>query len=503
MAVQSSGRGHEGGRLVVIGTSNLDSVDPALADSTDSGALISDVYDGLTDTRRSGGSAGTQIVPDLAVALPAPTDDGRSYTFHLRTGIRYSNGTPLRAEDFRRALEREFFLDGPLTSEFATVVGAGRCKPHRTCDLSRGMIVRGPSTLTIRLSTPDPTLLSDIAGLVPVPAGTPLTDVGTKAVPSTGAYEIQSYAPGRLLTIVRNSYFHLWSQAARPRGYPDEIDYRILKNPGQAVHEVLTGKADLLTEGVPARQIPELAARFPQLLHFYFQQATVFAFLNVRRPPFNHLGVREALNYAVDRRKMTVLDGGALIAQPTCQLVPPTVQGYVRHCPYTANPDRDGDWSGPDLTKARTLIAASHTRGQSVVVWTTFAFRRDGLYLVALLRQLGYRARPHYVSDLNSYFARLVKTPSAQAGIAGWFGGTAADMFETVGCRFGPNNLAHFCDPQIDAQVARLAREQPSPAYAKLAATIDREIVEQAPWVPLFTPRLADLASPRVGNYIR
>ncbi|MGZ4388649.1 MAG: ABC transporter substrate-binding protein, partial [Gaiellaceae bacterium] len=222
VAVQESGQGHRGGRLVVVGSS-LDSIDPALANGIDSNTLIGTAYDGLTATRRVGGSAGSQVVPDLAAALPLPTDGGRSYTFHLRPGIRYSDGTPLRAEDFRRALKREFSVNGVQVPTLANLVGAGSCKPHRPCDLSRGVIVSGPSALTLRLSKPDPRLLFDLAGLVPVPAGTPLKDVGTKPVPSTGAYEIQSYAPGRLLTLVRNRYFHVWSQAARPDGYPDEI----------------------------------------------------------------------------------------------------------------------------------------------------------------------------------------------------------------------------------------------------------------------------------------
>jgi ABC-type transport system substrate-binding protein len=72
----------------------------------------------------------------------------------------------------------------------------------------------------------------------------------------------------------------------------------------------------------------------------------------------------------------------------------------------------------------------------------------------------------------------------------------AVDMLGSVGCRY-PDNYAHFCDPRIDAQDEPL-----DPAgTAKLAATIDREVTDAAPWVPLFTPRFADLTSARVGNY--
>jgi YVTN family beta-propeller protein len=501
VAVQASGQGHYGGRLVVLGQS-LDSIDPALANSTNSTSVLAAAYDGLTATRRAGGSAGTQLVPDLAAALPLPADGGRSYTFHLRPGIRYSNGTPLRAEDFRRALEREATLSSPYVGSFASILGIGSCKPRRPCDLSRGAIVSGPLTLTLRLSKPEARLLFDLTSLVPVPGGTPLRDVGTRPIPSTGAYEIQSYAPGRLVTLVRNRYFHVWSPAARPNGYPDEIVYRIVANADQAVRDVLDGKADLLNEDVPNARVPELAARYPSQLHLVVQPSVAFVFLNVRRPPFDDIRVRRALNDAVDRKRMTVLAGGALLAQPTCQLIPPTIPGYKPYCPYTINPDPSGDWTAPDLAKAHTLIAASKTKGESVVVWTFDYFHPEAPYLVALLRQLGYRARLHYIPDISRYFDTLGKTPGAQAGFAAWFGGTlAVDTLSTVGCRYGSNNWAHFCNRKIDAQVARLTNEQPSPAASKLAATIDRELVDQAPWVPLFTPRLADLTSARVGNY--
>src|SRR5439155_19296529 len=125
-----------------------------------------------------------------------------------------------------------------------------------------------------------------------------------------------------------------------------------------------------------------------------------------------------------------------------------------------------------------------------LVVSTFSDFHREGLYFVSLLRQLGYRARLHYLPDPSSYFDALSKTPTAQAGLFGLLGTTlAVDMLSTVGCRSGPENPAHFCDPRIDAQVARLTKEQPSTAAAKLAATIDQEIVDHAPWVPRFTPR--------------
>jgi peptide/nickel transport system substrate-binding protein len=298
-------------------------------------------YDGLTAFRRIGGTDGAQVVADLAAALPLPTDDGRSYTSRVRAGIRYSDGSLLRAQDFRRALERMLALGGPVLqgSALTNVVGASRCLPKRPCDLSRGVIVNGPNSLTIRLSSPDPRLLLSLTLFAPVPAGTPPNDVGTKPIPSTGPYTIESYVPRRLLTLVRNNHFRSWSER-RPNGYPDEIIWRIGVRPDQAVREVIHGKADLTM--VPADRLEELAARYPRRLHLIPQHATVFVFLNTRRAPFDDIRVRQALNYAVDRRKMADLHGGPAVAQPTCQAVPPTVPGYRRYCPYTADPDSSG-----------------------------------------------------------------------------------------------------------------------------------------------------------------
>jgi YVTN family beta-propeller protein len=504
VAVQASGRGHYGGRLVVV-SDGFDSIDPALANFTNSFALLGAAYDGLVAFRRAGGSEGTQLVPDLAISLPLPTDGGRSYTFTIRPGIRYSDGTPLRAEDLRRALERMLTVGSPQLESYpalAKVVGASRCTPKRRCDLSRGVIVNGAHSLTFRLSTPDRRFLLSLTSLVPVPAGTPPRDVGTRPIPSTGSYKIESYVPGQTLKLVRNRYFRSWSDAARPNGYPDEIVWRIVSQ-ARAMREVIDGRADVDFNRVPADRVEALAARYPHQLHLVPQRATTFVFLNTRRAPFDDIRVRRAVNYAIDRRKVAELHGGTAVALPTCQAVPPTVPGYRRHCPYTVDADASADWKAPDLAKARALVAASSTKGEKVVVWTFPYFGNEGRYFVSLLRRLGYRAQLKEISDGGRYFPALERTPSVQAGFGGWFGEVvAADTFETLKCHFA-DNWARFCDPRLDAQVRRLALEEASDptAGAALAAKIDREIVDQAPWVPLFTPRFADFVSSRVGNY--
>jgi peptide/nickel transport system substrate-binding protein len=501
VAVQASGRGRRGGRLLVLG-GGFDSIDPGVAGDTNSGSLIGLAYDGLAGFRRVGGSEGTQLVPDLASGLPFPTHGGKSYTFRLRPGIRYSDGSLVRPVDFRRGLERMFELGSIYVhaSPGTKVLGASHCARGRPCNLAQGVVVEGRGLVTFRFTDADPTTLGWVGGIIPVPRGTPPQDVGTNAIPSTGPYAIESYVPGKEVTLVRNRFFRSWSQAARPNGYPDEIVWRIEVPPDEAVREVIDGKADVLFTTVPNDRVQELATRYPRQLHVIPQRATAFVFLNTRVAPFNDIRVRRALNYAVDRQKMADLHGGSGVAQPTCQLVPPSVPGYRRYCPYTVGPDPSGVWKAPDLAKAHQLVASSGTRGEKIVVWTFDFFGKEGHYLVRLLRSLGYRATLKEL-PFDTYFRAL--TPRVQAGFAGWFGiGVAADMFSNLNCDYSAN-WARFCDARVDKQVRRLADEEARDrtAGAVLAAQIDRELVNRAPWVPLFTPRFADFVSKRVGNY--
>lgn len=500
VAVQAAGVGHRGGRLVVVGTDlELGSIDPAVGDIF--GGVARSAYDALTGVRYAAGSANTEIVPDLAAALPQPTADGTSYTFHLRSGIKYSDGRPVVAADFRRALERILQINAGFPGDYGPVVGAAKCVGASRCDLSSGVIVQGTSTITFRLTVPDPKLFEDLTLLVPVPAGTPSHDVGTTPVPSTGPYTISSYVPDRLLVLERNPYFHVWSAAARPEGYPDELVYRVTDNT-RAVKDVLAGRADLVGLGTEPAAVAQFATQHPGQVHVEEALGLVFVFLNVHRPPFDDIRVRRALNYAVDRERAVALNGAGL-AQPACQLVPPTVSGYRRYCPYTLNPNPQGRWTAADLATARSLVEASGTKGDSVVLWTFSEYLPEAKYVVGVLDNLGYRATVHQVPDNADYFDILSKAPRTQAGMFGWFGSPfAVDMLSTVKCDF-TLNPSHFCDPRIDAQIAQLAQREPTdPAgAADLAAMIDREVTDQAPWVPLIAPQSLDVTSARVGNY--
>jgi peptide/nickel transport system substrate-binding protein len=318
--------------------------------------------------------------------------------------------------------------------------------------------------------------------------------------------------------LVRNPKFHQWSSQAQPDGYPSRIILRLDIPPGPAVDTVEQNRADVLLSPPPDK-IHELATRYARQLHSGPLGATIGLVLNTRVWPFDVLAARQALNYAIDRARLIQMIGGPLMAQPTCQILPPATPGYQPYCPYTINPSPGGGWTAPDLAKAEQLAQGSGTLGAKVTVvagafGTQIPAQATGRYLVSVLDQLGYRASLQLITDPNAYVQRLYD--SRQRTQIGWFSWyqdypAPSDFIRPLltcrsflpGSPGGNLNAAEFCDQRIDAQVTQaLALQHRAPNTARgLWANIDQEIVDQAPWVPIYNPRSLVMLSERVGNY--
>jgi peptide/nickel transport system substrate-binding protein len=515
VGVRAHGPSHRGGTLRLLDSApRFVSIDPAGPIAQQPTTLLGMTNDGLVTFKHVGGSDGVDLVPDLAVSLPAPAARGRTYGFMLREGIRYSTGRPVRAADVRFSIERLFRLGSAGASFYGGIRGAGACTRAR-CDLRAGIVTdERAGTVTFHLTSPDPEFLYKLA--LPfayvLPVGSPLRDTGVRPLPATGPYVIASYRPGRELRLIRNPRFHEWSNAAQPDGYADTVVYQLGVAPGKALSAVERGHADWLFDygALPAgrRRMAEIA--HAGQLHVNPSLQTDYVVLNVRAPPFDDVRVRRALNLALDRRAIVRLYGGPSVAQPTCQILPPQMPGYRRYCPYTLHPSADGRWTAPDLARARRLVAASGTRGAAIAVLDTPEpiFRGEGQAVVAALRRLGYRARLHIVSDARFFAIGADPRQRAQVISGGWAADypAASDFIALkLSCHRieSGDNAGRFCNPAIDRQIARAAELQVArPQQAdRLWARIDHELVDRAVWVPMVTPRVTDLVSPRVGDY--
>jgi peptide/nickel transport system substrate-binding protein len=450
-------------------------------------ALLPLVYDGLVAYRRVGGVAGAQIVPNLAESVPRPADGGRTYAFRLRRGLRYADGTAVRASDFRASLERGLRLKEGSREAYAVLRGATPCNQQH-CDLSPGIVVDDAArTIVMRLRRPDPELLHRLAlpFAAVLPNGGP--GAGDPPPPGTGPYVVDGSR------LVRNPRFRSWSNDARPPAFADAILMQPRK-PERADVRIGYAPQD------PA-ELSALTTRHGGRLRADPTLLSQWLFLNAREPPFDDARVRQAFNFAVDRQRIVELVGGDEAAGVTCRILPLGLPGHRPECPFTAGgPDAAG-WQGPDVARAQQLVRESGTRGMQVELRLAQEFGPIGPYLRDVLRDLGYRIRLRVLEDTGEYFEGLARS-GPDAGIIGWIGDTlASSNFIQPNFTCGsPLNHSGLCDRRLDAIVER-AYHEPDPARADvLWDRVERRLTTLAPAVPLLHGRRVTILSDRAGN---
>ena len=511
VGVNAAAGDHRGGQLAITSTSRVQSVDPAFYYGASTPQFIGLAYDQLVTFEHTDGSSGLRLVPDLAISIPTASEGGRTYTFRVRPGIRYSDGRLVRADDFRRAIERLFRLRSPGAHFFAGLAGARRCSARpASCDLSAGIVTDdSKAVVTFHLTAPDPDFLfklTESGFSAPIPQG-PLERVhGATIPPGTGPYRITSVT-GAEIRFARNPFFREWSHAAQPAGNPNAIVWRFADSTRAAVTAVQHGRADWFFGLLPRRQYRQLHLSYPARLHSSPQFGVEFIPLNTHRPPFSDVRVRQALNYAIDRGRIERMYGGSSFASPTCQPLTPGLPGYRRYCPYTLQPRPDGAWNAPNLVRARRLVSESGTRGERIDVWGStdepFIPRGMPAYVASVLRSLGYRVQLHVVPFAS---IREPQRRRFQLSVDGdWlaeYPDPSSYLPQFFGCDGGTSN-GYFCDRRLDRRMASASRLQARRPERAISAweSIDRELTNRAAWVPTVSEREVDVVSGRLRNY--
>jgi len=517
-ATSAAPASHRGGTLKLLAKAAGGTLDPQVNYTLEYWQLYQATYDGLLGFKKAGGSGAFDVVPDLAVSLPKPTNGGKTWVFKLRKGIKFSNGQPLTVKDVVASFQRIFKVKSPTSGSFyAGIVGAKAClaKPA-TCTLKGGVSGNAKAnTVTINLDAPDPEFKYKLA--VPhasiVPASSPPNDAGTKPIPTTGPYYFASYNPNKQLVMKRNPYFKQWSKDAMPDGYPDQITQSYGLTVEAQITAIENGQADWTLESPPADRLNEMGTKYASQTHVETLTAFWYAPMNTRLAPFNNLKARQAVNYAIDRNALVKIFGGPKLATPSCQVLPPGFPGHVDYCPYTKNPGKK--WSAPDLAKAKRLVKESGTAGQRVAVVSADdeVNKATAVYLQSVLNSIGYKATVKPISG-NIFFTYAQNTKNkVQINVQQWYQDypAASDFLHVLfGCEsFHPGsdssiNIAGFCDKKINAEMHHaLATALKNEKAANVEwAKIDKQVTDAAPMATLFTPKHIDFLSKRVGNFV-
>jgi peptide/nickel transport system substrate-binding protein len=478
-----------------------DYLDPSLSYTLEGWTSMWETYVPLLTYVHAEGAAGTKVIPGLARALPKITDGGHTYTLFLRPGLRYSDGTPVRASDFGATIERMLAMNSPATSFYTDIVGAERFSKTKVGGI--GGIESDDKTgrIVIHLVQPRSTFSNELAMLfaAPLPADTKHEDLSERPPPGTGPYEIVASKPGSSWEYRRNPE---WAKTNGkllpqiPNGHFDTIDVTVNKNPETAVNEVQRGQKDWMEEQPPSDRFAELLSRYkgtqllitPQIDLYYF-------WMNVNKPPFDDIRVRRAVNYAINPEALQRIYGGQL--RPIQQVLPVAMPGHRPYKPYPYN-----------LQKAKELIAEADPKVRDINVWTynLDPNKQASEYYEGVLRELGFHATLKTVAAAN--YTTVIgneSTPGLDTGIANWYLDYPHpnDYFapQLSGSSITPtasSNYARFDDPLIDRQIALLDRKPLAPATEAAYARLDRDVMRQAPWAPFGSLALTTFVSDQI-----
>ncbi|WP_259313266.1 ABC transporter substrate-binding protein [Capillimicrobium parvum] len=496
--------GKSGGTLSAYYTSSPDYMDPALSYTQEGWTALWNVYTPLLTYKHAEGAEGATLIPGLAEALPDISPDGKTYKLKLRPGLKFSDGTPVKASDFEHTVKRVLNLESGGSAFYLPIVGAEDYVKAGKPDADIPGIVTDDKTgeITIKLNSQVGSfanvLAMDFAGIVP--GDTPFKNLTASPPPGVGPYKITSSVPNRGFTMVKNDQFPGLNIPEIPTGYLDEIDVKIVKNQQRQIDDVLQNKVDFLQDPPPADRMREVSDKAKGRFEPYVTNSTYYVFLNERVAPFDNEKVRQAVNYGIDKRALARIFGGLLA--PACNFLPPGMKGYqkIEPCPY-GDPN-----AAPNVEKAKQLIKEAGAEGADVTVWGNDEDPSKPVaeYLADAMSSIGLNAKPKIVEG-SVYFQTIGNQKTkAQAGFANWFQDfphPANFMFLVNGKSIQNTNNQNFGnvdDPEINKLIDTADANPDLDAVAPDYAKADRLLVERAHIAPYGNRELTKLVSDKV-----
>jgi peptide/nickel transport system substrate-binding protein len=498
-----SGGGSGGGDINVSMTSFPDYIDPQLSYTLEGWEVMYNTYTPLLTYKHQKGAPGTEIVPGLAKAMPEVSPDGKTYKLTLRPNMKYSDGTPIKASDFTYAIQRLFKADSGGSVFYEVIVGASDYADGKADKIAGIVTDDNTGDITITLTEANGTFehLLALAFAAPVPPTTPLDKDATNNPPaSSGPFMITKVEAPQTLTMERNPQFKTVKDAGASEvadAQVDKITVTQNKSNSAQVTGVEQNTIDFMVDPPDADRLAEVKSKFASRFRMEDSINTYYFWMNTQAAPFNDIKVRQAVNYAIDPEALNRVFGGRL--HPTQQILPPGMPGYEEYKLYP----------GPDMAKAKALIAEANPVDKDITVWTDDEpdRKRIGEYYHDVLTQLGFNATLKVIAG-DVYFTTIgnQSTPDLDTGFADWFQDFPHpdDFFRPLlnGASILPtngNNYSKAAIPANDAKQNELVQQLIGDGgVEEQYAALDKAYMEQAVWAPYGNEQYTTFLSERM-----
>jgi ABC-type transport system substrate-binding protein len=488
----------QGGAMIVTYKDDVSTLDPAIGYDWQNWSMIKSLFDGLMDYEPGTTTLKKDLAEDYAIS-----DDGLTYTFKLRQGVKFHNGREMTADDVAYSLNRVVNpkTQSPGAGFFGSIAGFDAVSNGEAVVLE-GVKVVDPHTIAITLSRPDATFLHVMAinfsSVVPKEEVEKWGEDFGKHPVGTGAFKLAEWTLGQRLVFQRNVDY--WNT-----GLPklDQITFEVGQEPVVALLRLQNGEVDIPGDGIPPAKFLEVTQNPEQakMVVEGGQLQTGYVTMNVNTPPFDKVEVRRAVNMAINKDRIVRIINGRAI--PANQPLPPTMPGYAKD--YQGYPY--------DVEGAKKLMAeAGYADGvdTELFVYNTDPNPRIAQAIQQDLAAIGIRAEIKSLAQANVIDAG----GEGQAPMI-WSGGMAwiADfpdpsnfygpILGCAGAAPGGWNWSKYCNEELDAKAAA-ADAMVDPAKAAEREQAWREvylaIMEDAPWAPVFNEQRFTMKSLRLGG---
>ncbi len=498
----------EGGTVKVISSAGLNTMDPTEAYYQNTSSILTGlVTRSWTQYAYDEATNSMVLVPDLATDLGRPNDDFTEWTFTLKDGITYEDGTPVEPEDFifsaARSMDREAFPEGPAFSNDYFLNGDTYKGPYTGNGLKgfEGAVTVDGNDVTYHMATPFPDMnyWGSFAAIGPIPEGSASDPEKYRLHPlATGPYMFADYTPEKTLTLVRNPEWKPDTDPART-AYPDEYDFDLQVEEAQ-LNQILL--ADSAPDQATLTYDDVLAVNYDQFKQDGRSSVGSFPLTSFWAPDYTKIDdikIRQALAYAYPYEDADLAGGyiEGVTSVPGAQLLPPGTSGRKDF-----NPLPDHEPGTTDTDAAMALLEEADAVGYEI----KFLYTKDvdsGVKvkdaIVASLTKAGFSPKP--VATTVADFSTLRSDPTTDINVrsGGWIadwpsgGSWFPPLLQTTDVAAGVvgANYAKFSEPAVDDEIARI---QTLPVDEQAAAWGELDDTIMTDYFPLFVTRYGGVA---------